>query len=116
LKAILRALARRRVGFTIAARRKRGFRIPAERWLAGHWSARAEQALSDSILGREGWIDQRNALAALRRAAGGAAPAELWNIFVLESWLQHDRQQRRDRAASSWGQRAAASPPQAVSS
>jgi asparagine synthase (glutamine-hydrolysing) len=115
LKAILRALARRRLGFGIAARRKHGFRIPAERWLASRWLARAEQALSDSILAREGWIDGRNALAELRRsAARGAAAEELWNIFVLESWLQHDRQQRLDQISLGRKQAAATPAPQAV--
>ncbi len=115
LKAILRALARRHLGFGISARRKRGFRIPAERWLASHWLARAEQAFGDSILAREGWIDARNALAELRGSAlRGAAPAELWNIFVLESWLQHDRQQRRDQAGLLRNQPAPATAPQAV--
>jgi asparagine synthase (glutamine-hydrolysing) len=97
LKAILRALARRHVGIGIAARKKRGFRIPAQRWLASRWLARAEQTLEDAMLVREGWIDARNTVAELRRSAlGGAASEELWNIFVLESWMQHHRQQRRD--------------------
>jgi asparagine synthase (glutamine-hydrolysing) len=98
LKAILRALARRHVGIGIAARKKRGFRIPAQRWLASRWLSQAEQTLGDSMLAREEWIDPRNTLAELRRSAlRGAASEELWNIFVLESWMQHDRQQRRER-------------------
>ena len=109
LKALLRALARRRLGWSIALRRKRGFSVPAQRWLATHWFERAEQTLGDSILAREGWIDGRNALAELRRSSSrGAAAEELWNIFVLESWLQHDRQQRLGQAGLGRKQAAAA--------
>lgn len=115
LKAILRALARRHLGFSIAARRKRGFRIPAERWLANHWLERAEQVFGESILAQKGWIDGRNALAELRASAlRGTAPAELWNIFVLESWLQHDRRQRPDQVGLLRNQPAPVVAPQAV--
>jgi asparagine synthase (glutamine-hydrolysing) len=116
LKAILRALARRHLGISIAARKKRGFRIPAERWLTSHWLERAEQVLGESILAQAGWIDGRNALAELRASASrGAADAELWNIFVLESWLQHDRRERSDQAALLRNQPAPVAVPQAVS-
>ena len=101
LKAILRALARRHLGVAISARKKRGFRVPAHRWLANHWLDRGEQAFSDSILARQGWIDGRNALAALRHAAQeGSAGEELWNLFVIESWLQQERHERRDHAGA----------------
>jgi len=116
LKAILRALARRHLGIRIGTRRKRGFRIPAERWLTSHWLERAEQVLGESLLAQAGWIDGRNALAELRASASrGAADAELWNIFVLESWLQHDRRQRSDQAAQLRDQPAPVVVPQAVS-
>jgi asparagine synthase (glutamine-hydrolysing) len=101
LKAILRALARRHMGVAISTRKKRGFRIPAHRWLANHWFERGEQAFNDSILARQGWIDGRNAMAALRRAAqDGSAGEELWNLFVIESWLQQERHERRNHAGA----------------
>jgi asparagine synthase (glutamine-hydrolysing) len=116
LKAILRALARRHIGIGIAARKKRGFRIPAQRWLASRWLARAEQTLGDSMLAREGWIDSRNTLAELRRSAlRGAASEELWNIFVLESWMQHDRQERREHGNFSSARRTSMTSSTAVS-
>jgi asparagine synthase (glutamine-hydrolysing) len=91
LKAILRALARRHIGLAIGSRKKRGFRIPAQRWLARHWLARGEQAFQNSMLARDGWIDAENALAELRRAAqAGEASEALWNLFVIESWLQRE--------------------------
>lgn len=93
LKAILRELARRRIGERVASGRKRGFGIPAGRWMAGRWRARVEETLGDSILGREGWI---NADAALRKFAAeadgrGEASLQTWYLFVLETWMRHER-------------------------
>jgi asparagine synthase (glutamine-hydrolysing) len=92
LKAILRELARRRIGERVARGRKRGFGIPAGRWMAGRWRARVEETLGDSILKREGWI---NADAALRKFAveveRGEASLQTWYLFVLETWLRHER-------------------------
>jgi asparagine synthase (glutamine-hydrolysing) len=92
LKAVLRELARRRIGERVARGRKRGFGIPAGRWMAGRWRARVEETLGDSILGREGWI---NADAALRKfaveAGGGEASLQTWYLFVLETWMRHER-------------------------
>ncbi len=95
LKAILRELARRKVGERVARGRKRGFSIPVQRWIAGRWRARVEEVLRDSLLEREGWIHSRPALAQLDKAArDGWAPKQLWYIFALESWLQHEQQSR----------------------
>ena len=99
LKAILRALARRRIGISISARKKRGFRIPAHRWLVSHWRGRGEDVFNNSILAETGWIDRVNVLAELRRSAHlGRAGEELWNLFVLESWLQRERSAAHDEA------------------
>ena len=95
LKAILRALARRHIGIGISARKKRGFRIPAHRWLVSHWRERGEDVFNNSILAQTGWIDRANVLAELRRSAQlGRAGEELWNLFVLESWLQREARER----------------------
>jgi asparagine synthase (glutamine-hydrolysing) len=95
LKAILRALARRRIGISISARKKRGFRIPAQRWLVSHWRERGEDVFNNSILAQTGWIDRANVFAELRRSAQhGRAGEELWNLFVLESWLQRESRER----------------------
>jgi asparagine synthase (glutamine-hydrolysing) len=99
LKAILRALARRRIGVSIAARKKRGFSIPAHRWLVSHWRGHGEDVFKNSILAQTGWIDRANVLSEFRRSAQlGRAGEELWNLFVLESWLQRERSQRHDQA------------------
>jgi asparagine synthase (glutamine-hydrolysing) len=92
LKAILRELARRRIGGEVARRRKRGFGIPVQRWMIGHWRPQVEAALSESILEKEGWIRSGLALSQLGLAAReGWAPHQLWYLFVLESWIRHER-------------------------
>jgi asparagine synthase (glutamine-hydrolysing) len=93
LKAILRELARRRIGERVARGRKRGFGIPAGRWMAGRWRARVEETLGDSILGREGWINSEAALRkfAVEVEARGEASLQTWYLFVLETWMRHER-------------------------
>ncbi|HKS27225.1 MAG TPA: asparagine synthase (glutamine-hydrolyzing) [Pyrinomonadaceae bacterium] len=93
LKAVLRELARRRVGERVARGRKRGFGIPVGRWMAGRWRADVEAMLQDSLLEREGWIRKDAAIELLNQAAErGEAPNQLWYIFVLESWLRRERE------------------------
>ncbi|HLL15992.1 MAG TPA: asparagine synthase (glutamine-hydrolyzing) [Pyrinomonadaceae bacterium] len=92
LKAVLRELARRKLGERVAGGRKRGFGVPVQRWLAGRWRARLEEVLRDSALERQGWLRPANALRLLEHTAGeGHVPNQLWYIFVLESWLRHER-------------------------
>lgn len=101
LKAVLRELARRRIGERVARGRKRGFGIPVQRWLAGRWRGRFEDIFTDPLLGREGWIRPGPVRAALERSAReGWAPKQLWYLCVLESWLARERRApRRPRAA-----------------
>lgn len=91
LKAILRELARRKIGDRIARGRKRGFGIPVQRWIAGRWRERVEQSLRDSLLERDGWIRSKSVLTELEKATQvGWAPKQLWYVFALESWLRHE--------------------------
>lgn len=93
LKAVLRELARRKVGERVARGRKRGFSIPVQRWIAGRWRSRVEETLRDSLLEREGWIRTEQTLQQLERAArAGFAPKQLWYIYVLETWLRFERE------------------------
>jgi asparagine synthase (glutamine-hydrolysing) len=92
LKAVLREIAARNIGERVAGGRKRGFGIPVQRWLAGRWANSVREALSDSILASEGWINAEGALLQLEMAERkGWASNQLWYIFVLESWLRHER-------------------------
>ena len=92
LKAILRELARRRIGDRIAAGRKRGFSIPVERWLAGRWLPDVEATLRSSRLVAEGWIRSEGVLGELAASARrGWARHQLWYLFVLESWMRAEQ-------------------------
>lgn len=91
LKAVLRELARRRIGERVARGRKRGFTIPVERWITGRWRPQVEEMFRDSLLEKEGWIRSRPALKWLEEStATGWAPKQLWYLFVLEAWLRNE--------------------------
>jgi asparagine synthase (glutamine-hydrolysing) len=93
LKAILRHLARAKIGIMTALRRKRGFGIPVQRWLVGRWRPTFEASFRDSILDYEGWIRADVVLKELSVATQyGSAPELMWYLFVLESWLKHEHQ------------------------
>jgi asparagine synthase (glutamine-hydrolysing) len=104
LKALLRELARRHIDERVAHGRKRGFGIPVQRWIATRWRDAVADLLRDSYLDREGWIRADAALAQLDRAVdAGSAPKQLWYIYVLESWLRHEREQSGNRETSNRG-------------
>ncbi len=89
LKAILRAVVRRNLGSEIADRPKRGFTIPAERWLLTRWRNQLDSLREDSILEREGWIRNGSLRPAIDLAIKLGQPAQqLWYLVVLEKWLQ----------------------------
>ncbi|MEO8099694.1 MAG: asparagine synthase (glutamine-hydrolyzing) [Acidobacteriota bacterium] len=95
LKAVLREIARRRIGDQVASGKKRGFNIPVGRWLAGKWRGRYEELLQGSVAASEGWIDA----AAVRKyldSSKESVPNALWYIFVFESWMR-----RRSAVATS---------------
>jgi asparagine synthase (glutamine-hydrolysing) len=94
LKAVLRELARQKLGEHVAGGRKRGFTIPVQRWLVGRWQPAVRELMETSILDRQGWINSRAVLNRLTAAAEqGFAPNQLWYIFVLESWLRREQEQ-----------------------
>ena len=98
-KAILRELARRRIGPQVAGRRKQGFGIPVQRWMAGRWWPCVAATLGESSLAGEGWIDPRAMRARLEQGrARGQVPLLLWYVFVLEAYLRHARDHDRRHA------------------
>ncbi len=102
LKAILRELARRKIGSRVARGRKRGFGIPVGRWMAGRWRPVVEETFRDSLLDREGYLRSNAVLEQLNISAGqGAAPNQLWYAFVLECWLRNERELAIDLCARS---------------
>ena len=91
-KAVLREIARRRIGPRVAQGHKRGFSIPVERWMATQWRPAAEECFRNSMLEKEGWIRSKPVLEQLQAASvTGSAPHQIWYLYVLESWLQHER-------------------------
>jgi asparagine synthase (glutamine-hydrolysing) len=89
LKAILREIARRRIGARVASGEKRGFGIPVQRWLTTRWRASFEEAFREPVLARDGWIDARAAVRALGATpAGEPAAHQLWYLYVLEQWMR----------------------------
>jgi asparagine synthase (glutamine-hydrolysing) len=88
LKAILREVARRRLGEDTAFRKKQGFTVPVERWLADRWSGLLENLREGTLLERNGWVRRD----ALRKPIQDAidqrsVPVQLWRLLVLEHWL-----------------------------
>ena len=91
LKAILREIARNRIGPKVAARRKQGFMVPAQRWLTQEWRGDFIDAVFDGHLAAAGIIDAK----AVRRQfesyePGSAAPRQFWYLYVLELWMRHE--------------------------
>ncbi len=105
LKAILREIVRRRIGENVAGRKKQGFTIPVERWLAGPWASALDSIAGDSLVQRDGWI-RRGAVEGEIRAArpAGRAPTQLWFLVALEGWLR-----RNEHAGTAQGAEPAAS-------
>jgi asparagine synthase (glutamine-hydrolysing) len=89
LKTVLREIARRHIGPTVANRRKRGFEIPVCRWLANQWGHTFLEMFADSLLAKEHFVNVGPVLKLWRESATkGRVPVELWNLFVLESWMR----------------------------
>jgi asparagine synthase (glutamine-hydrolysing) len=97
LKAVLRALARRVLGERVARGRKRGFGVPAERWMLGPWRPKVEDVFLHSTLAEEGWIRSTEVRRAWERAvATDTVPRQLWYLYVLELWFRREHASRED--------------------
>jgi asparagine synthase (glutamine-hydrolysing) len=91
LKAILREIVRRRLGPEIASRPKQGFTVPSERWLADRWSGMLDRLRGGTLLESQQWIRPGALEAPLRDALHRRwVPGQLWNLLVLEHWLERD--------------------------
>jgi asparagine synthase (glutamine-hydrolysing) len=96
LKAILREIVRRRIGPRVAARKKQGFTVPVERWLAERWSSSLDELRGSTLLEREGWIRPGRLSSQVDQAMKNRfAPLQLWYLLVLERWLQRSTQAQR---------------------
>jgi len=88
-KAVLRAIAARRIGAGVSALPKRGFTIPAERWITTKWRPQFEALFERPRLADEGFIDLGAVKKEFSRAAAEQrSHKQLWHLFVLENWLR----------------------------
>jgi asparagine synthase (glutamine-hydrolysing) len=88
-KFILKALAERYLPRDIVHRKKQGFMMPLERWLANELKPDIEAALGPAGLGRRGLV-RPDAIARLvgEHASGQKNHAmRLWVLLILERWL-----------------------------
>ena len=89
LKAVLREIARRRIGPALAYRKKQGFTVPVDRWLAERWSGMLGRLLGDTILEREGWVRRGTLHGPIREAMSRRRiPEQIWRLLLLEHWLE----------------------------
>jgi asparagine synthase (glutamine-hydrolysing) len=92
LKAVLRELARRKLGPAVAHAPKRGFTVPVEDWMGRRWHRRVADSLSESLLVADGWISQPAVTRELAESVRtGRASRRLWYLWVLEEWLRTER-------------------------
>jgi asparagine synthase (glutamine-hydrolysing) len=89
LKAVLREIVRRHVSPEAASRRKQGFTVPVERWLANRWTGMLNRLRETTRLERAGWIRNGALEGPVREAiAGQWVPQQVWHLLVLEHWLE----------------------------
>ncbi|MEJ1928652.1 asparagine synthase (glutamine-hydrolyzing) [Nostoc sp. NIES-2111] len=92
LKAILRALARQKLGAELANRPKQGFTIPVESWLVERWRRALQRLAADSHLEQSGWLTPGGLSLAVNEALEKRwAPQQLWHVLTLENWLSSQR-------------------------
>ena len=97
LKAVLREIARRRIGEQVARGKKRGFTIPVEAWMGQRWHSRVEASFRDSLLVAGEWVQRKALDTELAQAfAAGVASRRLWYLWVLEEWLRAERDSTPD--------------------
>jgi asparagine synthase (glutamine-hydrolysing) len=89
LKAVLREVARRRLGPEVADRKKQGFTVPVGKWLAERWTSALDVLTRPNELERQGWVAPGTLapLVAEARAKKQVRPP-LWHLLLLEHWLE----------------------------
>jgi asparagine synthase (glutamine-hydrolysing) len=99
LKAVLRELARREIGERVARGRKRGFGIPAERWMLGRWRPNVDDVFNHCKLAEEGWVQAAGLSQAWQLAkSSGSISLQLWYLYVLELWYRAEADYCNDLA------------------
>ena len=100
LKAVLRQIVAKNLNQETAHRRKQGFVVPVERWLATRWSSMLSRLREGTLLESEGWIARGSLNAPIKDAqASGTVPLQIWRMLVLENWLEKHRKDASSDAA-----------------
>ena len=87
-KRVLRELHERRFGPALARRRKQGFGIPVQKWLAGPFDGACERLFAASRLDRFGILSARELSNGGFRRWVSADPAIAWHAFALAAWCE----------------------------
>jgi asparagine synthase (glutamine-hydrolysing) len=91
LKAVLREIVRRQIGETVAARRKQGFTVPVERWLASRWSSELDRLKEKPEVERHGWVRPGSLVKLIDEGIRRQwVPLQFWFLLVLERWLEEN--------------------------
>jgi asparagine synthase (glutamine-hydrolysing) len=100
-KAVLREIVRKNIGEDAAFRKKQGFTIPVERWLATRWSGALQEIAGGGMLEAEGWIRRGTLQAPIQDGIRNQrVPVQLWYLLVLEHWLQSTAKTSRPLTAA----------------
>jgi len=88
-KAVLREIVRKNIGEEAAFRKKQGFTIPVEKWLATRWSGALQEIAGGGMLEDDGWIRPGALRGPIQDGIKNQRlPVQLWYLLVLEHWLQ----------------------------
>jgi asparagine synthase (glutamine-hydrolysing) len=88
-KVVLRALHERRFGRALARRKKQGFGVPIQKWLAGRFQAACLRLFDRKRLDRFGILSSAElADGGFRRWATSRDPAIAWHAFALAAWCE----------------------------
>lgn len=92
-KAVLRKIAEKRLGKSLAGQKKQGFLVPAQKWLANEWKSDFIECLLNSRLAKLGLLDAEQTIETFNRSSenGQAVPRQFWFIYVLELWLCEEK-------------------------
>jgi asparagine synthase (glutamine-hydrolysing) len=87
-KRVLRALHERRFGAELARRKKKGFRVPVEKWLRGHLAPVCDALFATERLRRFGVLSAEVLGHGRWRDFATTAPQVLWHAFSLAAWCE----------------------------
>jgi asparagine synthase (glutamine-hydrolysing) len=87
-KRVLRELHERAFGHELAHRKKHGFGVPVERWLAGPLDSACAQLFETRRLERHGILSPAALGDGGYRRWVASDPQLLWHVFALAAWLE----------------------------